>query len=104
MTIRIISQEEKAEYAKHPAKQYIQVPLKDMRTDGMMPEDYAWLLAWRERVAAWVEGPEADAQARIVNAAAEVYNRERDKLRKMCEAATREGDHRMPSRRKPEEK
>ncbi len=87
MSFRPIGKDELDEWEKHPAKQYIHEPLGGIIEESMNPEDLAWLLAWRERVAAWVESAEADTQARVAKEAGEVYAREVENLKEMAKRA-----------------
>lgn len=100
MRIRIITDKMKEDWAKHPAKQYINTPLSSVVIEGMDPEDLEWLMGWRAKVAAFVESDEATAQAKVVEDAYAAAHREEQKLHAMCAATAAPNGHVFPSVRR----
>lgn len=103
MRIRIITDKMKEEWAKHPAKQYINMPLSSVVMESMDPENLAWLMDWRAKVAAFVESEEATAQAKRVDEAYATAHREEKKLHAMCAAVAGPDGHVFPSVRRQKE-
>lgn len=103
MLVRIISEKEKEEKSKHPAKWFIGVPLSSIVTESMSPEDLKWLMDWRQKVAAFVETEEATQQAKVIQAARAVAHREEEKLQEMCDAVAGPDGQVFPSVRKQKE-
>lgn len=103
MRFRAISDKEREENDKHPAKWFIGTPLSSIVTDSMSAEDLRWLNDWRQKVATFVESDEATLQAKVVREAYAVARREADKLQKMCDAVAGPEGQVLPSIRKQKE-
>lgn len=95
-----ITKEMQEEWDKHPAKQYVGVPLGGVVESSMNRDDLIRLKIYREAVVTWSESEEARAAAYRIRMAEEEVEKERARFRQLLDnAVEKEREHFMRKRR-----